>query len=82
MIKSLEPLVAGLGVMLNYLSTHNNNNNKEVYEMTATETNEQRKAREKRKREADRDADMIAAYMAGNVGSVYRMEAAAQASSE
>lgn len=81
MIKSLEPLVAGLGVMLNYLSTHNNNN-KEVYEMTATETNEQRKAREKRKREADRDADMIAAYMAGNVGSVYRMEAAAQASSE
>lgn len=81
MIKSLEPLVAGLGVMLNYLSTHNNNN-KEVYKMTATETNEQRKAREKRKREADRDADMIAAYMAGNVGSVYRMEAAAQASSE
>ncbi len=51
--------------------------------MTATETNEQRKAREKkRKREADRDADMIAAYMAGNVGSVYMMEAAAQASSE
>lgn len=50
--------------------------------MAATETNEQRKAREKRKREADRDADMIAAYMAGNVGSVYRMEAAAQASSE
>jgi hypothetical protein len=74
--------VAGLSVMmLNYPSTHNNNN-KEVHKMTATETNEQRKAREKRKREADRDADMIAAYMAGNVGSVYMMEAAAQASSE
>ena len=49
--------------------------------MTATETDEQRKTREKRKREADRDADMIAAYMAGNVGSVFMMEAAAEASS-
>jgi hypothetical protein len=54
-----------------------------VNKITAAETHEeQRKAREKRKREADRDADMIAAYMAGNVGSVFMMEAAAEASSE
>ena len=50
--------------------------------MTTTESDEQRKARQKRKREADRDADLIAAFMAGNVGSVFMMEAAAQATSE
>lgn len=50
--------------------------------MATERDEEQRKAREKRKREADRDADMIAAYMAGNVGSVFMMEAATEASSE
>lgn len=72
--------MAGFDVILNYLWNHNKN--KEANKMTATETDEQWKAREKRKREADRDADLIAAYMAGNVGSVFMMEAAAQASSE
>jgi hypothetical protein len=69
--------------MLYLITCRPYNNNKEVDKITATETDEeQRKAREKRKREADRDADMIAAYMAGNVGSVFMMEAATEASSE
>ena len=72
--------MAGFDAILNYLWNHNKN--KEANKMTATETDEQRKAREKRKREADRDTDLIAAYVAGNVGSVFMMEAAAQASSE
>jgi hypothetical protein len=50
--------------------------------MSQEQQEQREKARKKRKLEADRDADMIMAYMAGNVGAVYNMEAAAAMASE
>jgi hypothetical protein len=49
--------------------------------MTQIETWEMKQAKEKarRKKQAEQDELMIMAYMSGNMGSVYMMEAAAQA---
>jgi hypothetical protein len=41
-----------------------------------------KREKEKRKRQAELDEAMLIGFMAGNIGSVYTMDAAAQAASE